>query len=42
MRNQRDKNRCPKCKFSKYKIVRTHGEKSHGTKICKKCGGIIK
>ena len=34
--------RCQKCKSHRYKIVRTHGEKSRGNKICLDCKSIIK
>lgn len=34
--------RCPKCRETRHKIVRTHGMKSHGYKVCKNCGEIIR
>ena len=38
---------CPKCstyfaETTKHKIIRTHGKKSRGYKVCKGCGEIIK
>ena len=31
-----------KCQHHKFKIVKTHGEKSRGYKVCKICGGVIR
>lgn len=39
---QRKKIKCPICNSTKHKIVFTHGYKSRGYKICKRCGAIIK
>jgi len=36
------KTKCPKCGSRKFKIIRTHGDKSKGYKVCKECGEIIK
>ena len=41
--NQKDERiKCKNCKSTKYKIVRTHGMKSRGFKVCKKCKAVIK
>ena len=31
--------RCQKCRSERYKIVYTHGYKSRGYKVCKRCRG---
>ena len=40
---KRDKRiRCLNCKNTKYKIVRSHGQKSHGYKVCLFCKEVIR
>jgi len=41
-KSREQKVECKKCKGRKFKIVRTHGNKSKGYKVCKRCGALIK